>query len=150
MAILDRILDYQARAGQKYSQYFTRRNFIVLCASVITTVLVYSFSSELIDISRIHIQRIYSNSSHSSIDTVAYATFFSSKGQDSDEPDEYFNATRLLAYKLLYDTPETRTKINIPLVVMVTPYVAQWKRRILENDGCRVVEVQAVESENKL
>ena len=146
MAILDRILHHQSLARQKYSWYLIRRNVIVLCASVITTVLLYSFLSELIDLSQIHIQRIYSNDSHSSIGNVAYATFYAPRGQDLDEPDEYFNATRLLAYKLLYD-PETRTKINAPLVVMVTPYVAQWKRQILENDGCRVVEVQAVEGD---
>jgi len=74
----------------------------------------------------------------------AYATFLCSR-QETESYDDYFVATRVLTYQLLHD-PETRTNLNIPLVVIVPPHIPNWKRNRLREDGADVVEVQDVES----
>ncbi|ANB11547.1 acetylglucosaminyltransferase (predicted) [Sugiyamaella lignohabitans] len=60
-----------------------------------------------------------------------------------NEKDDFFNATRVLAYKLLRD-PKTKTQKDIPFLVMVTKTVDQWKRDQLMADGAHVFEVDYI------
>ncbi|RDW64045.1 hypothetical protein BP5796_10547 [Coleophoma crateriformis] len=57
-------------------------------------------------------------------------------GKDSDDlnDDDYFVATRMLVYQLLYD-PSTRTNNSYPVVILATQNVAQTKLDRLRNDG---------------
>ncbi|KAH7369418.1 nucleotide-diphospho-sugar transferase [Plectosphaerella cucumerina] len=73
----------------------------------------------------------------------AYATFLSGDADVAAQNDDYFRAARLLTYQLLH-AAETRTKAAIPLVVLVTSGVPQWKRDRLSRDGATVVEAEDV------
>ncbi|KAL2111891.1 hypothetical protein VUR80DRAFT_9102 [Thermomyces stellatus] len=76
----------------------------------------------------------------------AIATFLGSDTARKDE-DKYFVACRLLTYQLLYSN-ETRIRDElrdrIDWVVTVTADVAPWKRKQLEADGAKVVELEHV------
>ncbi|KAF2096726.1 nucleotide-diphospho-sugar transferase, partial [Rhizodiscina lignyota] len=91
-----------------------------------------------------------------STEKLAYVTFLSSSQPDwwtgwipFIEHDKYFTATRILAYQFLH-APTTRTRRRIPFVVMVTSDVEQRKRRRLEQDGARVVEVEDFEIDGEI
>jgi len=75
----------------------------------------------------------------------AYAAFLAAPQQESDvdADDNYFVATRMLAYQLLHD-PVTRTKQSIPFLVAVTDEVTQRKRDRLAADGAVVVPVEKI------
>jgi len=66
---------------------------------------------------------------------------------DTENPewDKYFTATRILTYQLVH-APETRTKVDIPLIVLVTSQLPLQYRRQLEREGAIVKEVQSVDS----
>ncbi|EGP86076.1 unnamed protein product [Zymoseptoria tritici ST99CH_1A5] len=72
----------------------------------------------------------------------AYVGFLAApeKASDNDDEDNYFVATRILAYSLLHD-PSTRTNTSIPFLVLVTEEVRQSKRTRLEMDGVTVIPV---------
>ncbi|KAI9785211.1 MAG: hypothetical protein M1839_000849 [Geoglossum umbratile] len=74
---------------------------------------------------------------------VAYATFLSTRIESETEDDPYFTAARVLTYQLLHH-PQTRTRRNIPLLVLVPPHVSQRKRDVLSREGATIVPVQAV------
>jgi len=59
--------------------------------------------------------------------------------QFKNSSDPYFDGARILAYQILH-APETRTKLNIPLVVFVHENVDQTKRERLKSDGAQVME----------
>ena len=63
-----------------------------------------------------------------------------------DEEDEYFVATRVLAYQLLH-SPDTATNLSIPFVVLVTPDVAESKVERLRKDGVTVKVVEKIEQQ---
>ncbi|KAH6675293.1 nucleotide-diphospho-sugar transferase [Plectosphaerella plurivora] len=73
----------------------------------------------------------------------AFATFLSGDADVATQNDDYFRAARLLTYQLLH-AAETRTHAKIPLVVLVTTGVPQWKRDRLTRDGATVVEAEDV------
>lgn len=64
----------------------------------------------------------------------AYATFLDSSS------DAYYNAVRVLAYQLLHN-PETRTSLDIPLLVFAAGDLSEEKRRNLSTEGTTVVLV---------
>jgi hypothetical protein len=72
----------------------------------------------------------------------AYATLLSSSA-DSSVKDAYFDAVRVLVYQILHH-PETRTSIDVPLLVLAAPGVSQEQKQILTAEGATVVPVQAV------
>lgn len=63
-----------------------------------------------------------------------------------DEEDEYFVATRVLAYQLLH-AQDTATNSSIPFVVLVTPDVAESKVERLRKDGATVKVVEKIKQE---
>ena len=63
-----------------------------------------------------------------------------------DEEDEYFVATRVLAYQLLH-AQDTATNSSIPFVVLVTPDVAESKVERLRKDGATVKVVEKIQQE---
>ncbi len=67
-------------------------------------------------------------------------------GNFPDEEDEYFVATRVLAYQLLH-SPDTATNSSIPFVVLVTPDVAESKVERLRKDGATVKVVEKIKQE---
>ena len=68
----------------------------------------------------------------------AFATLLASDATRPDDQDnmqdEYFIATRLLAYQILH-APETRSPANIPFLVLATKGVSEAKRERLRLDG---------------
>lgn len=64
----------------------------------------------------------------------------------ADEEDDYFIATRVLAYQLLH-APHTATNSHIPFIVLVTPDVAESKVERLRKDGATVKVVERIEQE---
>lgn len=60
-----------------------------------------------------------------------------------DEEDVYFMGARMLIYQLLHD-PETRSKANIPFIVLVTAAIEMKKREQLELDGATVIQVPSL------
>jgi alpha-N-acetylglucosamine transferase len=97
------------------------------------------------------VKHIQPHNYNSSLGNVACITFLSTRDDDENkrQEDPYFNATRLLAYKLLHD-PVTATKQGIPFLVMVTATVAQWKRDQLTKDGAHVFEIDYIEIDDAL
>ncbi|EME88017.1 glycosyltransferase family 8 protein [Pseudocercospora fijiensis CIRAD86] len=83
----------------------------------------------------------------------AYATFLaSSAGERDDEnisEDKYFVATRILAYQTLFNSiihaPETRTRNEIPFIVLVNEGVSEAKRERLRRDGAIIWEADPVD-----
>ena len=78
---------------------------------------------------------------------LAYMTFLSGTVANKSDPDinndPYFVATRLLAYQLMHQ-PETRTKTEIPFVILVSGDVPHEKRDRLAKDGATIIEVEYV------
>ncbi|TLD37730.1 Copper-transporting ATPase [Venturia nashicola] len=77
----------------------------------------------------------------------AYATFFSTRVDNDTVQDDYFTAVRVLTYQLLHH-PETRTKLNIPLLILVAPHVSEYKRQVLVGEGATIVPVELFLPEN--
>lgn len=82
----------------------------------------------------------------------AYVTFLagdastgSTNETENMNSDNYFLATRLLAYQILH-APETRITHSYDLVVLVTPQVSEAKRQRLRADGASVIEVHPLET----
>ena len=77
----------------------------------------------------------------------AFATLLASDAMHPDDQDnlhdEYFIATRLLAYQILH-APETRSD-NIPFIVLATKGVSEAKRERLRRDGAIVLAVETIE-----
>ena len=61
----------------------------------------------------------------------------------TDDEDEYFVGTRVLAYQLLH-APKTGTNTSIPFVVLATPDVPESKLERLRNDGATVKVVERI------
>ena len=61
----------------------------------------------------------------------------------SDDEDEYFVATRVLAYQLLH-SPTTASNSSIPFVVLCTPDLAKSKLERLRKDGATVKVVEKI------
>ncbi|KAF2723058.1 glycosyltransferase family 8 protein, partial [Polychaeton citri CBS 116435] len=75
----------------------------------------------------------------------AFVTFLagSSKSNDNttdDSQDGYFVGARILIYQLLH-AEDTRSRSNIPLIILVTPNVSERKRERMRQDGAIVVPV---------
>ncbi|KAI9799395.1 MAG: hypothetical protein M1833_004095 [Piccolia ochrophora] len=69
--------------------------------------------------------------------------------EDDDNLDNYFVATRILAYQLRH-VPETRSDPSIPFVVIVTAAVSQRKCDRLARDGATIVAVDKIFSSNEV
>lgn len=71
----------------------------------------------------------------------AFATFLASDAQESEDTvidnDLYFIATRILAYQILH-APETKSRTEIPFIVLVNEGVSEMKRERLRRDGAIV------------
>jgi alpha-N-acetylglucosamine transferase len=77
----------------------------------------------------------------------AFATFLSTRVQNETEDDPYFTAARVLAYQLLHH-PTTRTKNNIPLLVLTPSHVSQHKKDVLSREGAIIIPVEPVKPKN--
>lgn len=81
-------------------------------------------------------------------ESLAYMTFLvgtESDLTDSDiSHDNYFEAARLLGYQLLHNN-NTKTRLDIPFVVLVTPDVSEEKRARLVKDGATVIPVEILD-----
>lgn len=89
------------------------------------------------------------NSTKSKSPKYAYATFLSAR-IDNDtaiEDDVYFTATRVLTYQLLYQ-PQTRTREDIPFLIIVPPHVSEAKRKILSAEGATIIEAPLLNPTN--
>jgi alpha-N-acetylglucosamine transferase len=77
----------------------------------------------------------------------AFATLLASDAARPDDQgnlhDDYFIATRILAYQILH-APQTRSK-DIPFIVLTTKGVSEAKRERLRRDGAIVLTVDSVE-----
>jgi len=77
----------------------------------------------------------------------AFATLLASDATHPDDQDnlqdDYFIATRLLAYQILH-APETRSN-DIPFIVLATKGVSEAKRARLRHDGAIVLSVETIE-----
>ncbi|KAK0121808.1 hypothetical protein ONS95_010091 [Cadophora gregata] len=57
---------------------------------------------------------------------------------DHQDVDQYLTSTRMLNYQLRYDK-NTRSRKEIPFLVVVTPEILPWKRKLLEREGATVI-----------
>jgi alpha-N-acetylglucosamine transferase len=77
----------------------------------------------------------------------AFATLLATDAMHPDDQDnmrdDYFIATRLLAYQILH-APETRSN-NIPFIVLATKGVSEAKRERLRRDGAIVLAVETIQ-----
>lgn len=80
----------------------------------------------------------------------AFATFLASDFTDSPDEiidnDEYFVATRILAYQILH-APDTKSPSGIPFIVLVNEGVSEAKRERLRRDGAIVWQPKHGESD---
>lgn len=86
------------------------------------------------------------NPSDNGTERRAYATLLTTRITNLDQDDRYFTAARVLAYQLLYQQ-DTRTNLQIPFLVFVTPHVSAEKRAILADEGATVVTLNLLEPE---
>jgi alpha-N-acetylglucosamine transferase len=77
---------------------------------------------------------------------LAYMTLLTATMDAPENPaeDHYFMATRILGYQLMHQ-PSTKTRRNIPFVVLVTEDVKQDRRDLLTKDGAKVLQVENVD-----
>lgn len=73
----------------------------------------------------------------------AYATFLSTSQEDKPD-DSYFTACRTLVYQLLHH-PKTKTKRNIPLLILTPPHAHTRKLDMLTDEGAKVIKVEAMD-----
>jgi alpha-N-acetylglucosamine transferase len=123
---------------------FWRKNILTVVALVFTSLMLvhYLFSTRSVVDSTIDFLPIPTTPQEpvQEPSKYAYATFFSTR-VDNDTADEpYFTATRVLTYQLLY-RPETRTRKNIPFLIIVPPHVSERKIKILRDEGATVLVV---------
>jgi alpha-N-acetylglucosamine transferase len=73
----------------------------------------------------------------------AYATFLSSRPEPTDviEKDPYVLATRVMGYQLLHH-PVTKTRMNIPFLVITPPHVPDSIMKLLVSEGATVIQVE--------
>lgn len=76
----------------------------------------------------------------------AYATYFSGS-EDESRNEHHFTAVRVLAYQLLHH-PTTRSNMDVPFLVLVSPQISEEKRRTLLNDGALVIPIEPLEPRN--
>lgn len=78
----------------------------------------------------------------------AFATFLASDSLDAQDTaidsDDYFVATRILAYQILH-APETKSASRIPFIVLVNEGVSEAKRERLRRDGAIVWEAGQID-----
>ncbi|KAH8598349.1 nucleotide-diphospho-sugar transferase [Bisporella sp. PMI_857] len=78
---------------------------------------------------------------------LAYAIYLSGTSapetDNSIDADNYLIATRILIYQLLY-APSTRTKLNIPVLILATPDVDDHKLERLAKDGASIIRLDFV------
>jgi len=82
----------------------------------------------------------------------AFATLLapnSMKGVNQSDiaSDNYFLSTRILNYQLKYSNHTRYHDPNVPFLVLCPPGVAENKRRILEEEGAKIVPVERVEAD---
>jgi len=113
-----------------------RANFVA-----ISCVLVFSFI--LLSLKYHHIPRsaLPLSSSLQTQPRYAYATFLSSRPTGEIEKDPYVLATRVLGYQLLHH-PITKTRRNIPFLVITPPHVPDPIMKLLVSEGATVIQVQ--------
>jgi len=74
---------------------------------------------------------------------LAYATILTSSEADHDA---YFLSARILNYQLLHANSTSTTSLT-PFLILVTPAIPFWKRKILANEGATIVEVEKLHME---
>lgn len=125
------------------SRRFLQLIFLVACLLTVVNVTLfwpeiqYNFPSEWL-----------TQSPNPNEPKLAFATILSSYNKriyTADEPDDYFVSVRLLNYQIQHDKV-TRTKRQIPFLVLVTPDILPWKRQQLEKEGATVVPVDKIVS----
>jgi alpha-N-acetylglucosamine transferase len=140
-----------------------RRHCLILIATVgvsCATLLFYLSTRELLPesinvpyVTIPHVSEILptfgDNSTRQTSQKYAFATFLSTRIDDATAYDEdiYFTATRVLTYQLLY-RPETRTRRDIPFLIIVPPHVSKAKRDILSSEGATIIEVPLLNPDN--
>ncbi|KAF1961544.1 nucleotide-diphospho-sugar transferase [Byssothecium circinans] len=80
---------------------------------------------------------------------LAIVTFLSGTldKEDNWEDDEYFSATRLLAWQLLHSPATKIRRQNLDFYVIVTPSVSKSRRERLEKDGAKLWPVEFLYAE---
>ncbi|KAG8528172.1 uncharacterized protein KY384_007089 [Bacidia gigantensis] len=135
----------------------TLTTFIFVAVALISfSLLVFTPRSTLPSLGRFH--KYQTSKSHgkspaptgnSQGSSHAYVAFlqdhWTHENTTSDEDDEYFVATRVLAYQLMH-APKTKANASIPLVVACTPRVKESKKERLAKDGAMIVDVDYVEN----
>ena len=130
----------------------TRRFQAALLVVFITGFYILTFSPYRLNIRLPSYSYTPASSLSSSHSPYAYVTLLApnpkldDKNALPDEEDEYFVATRVLAYQLLY-APHTATDSHIPLVVLVTPDVAESKIERLRKDGATVKVIEKIKQD---
>ncbi|KAI9698102.1 MAG: hypothetical protein M1820_007610 [Bogoriella megaspora] len=75
---------------------------------------------------------------------LAYATYLTgTEAEPEDLWDKYLVGVRMLGYQIMHN-PSTRTKRNIPFIVMVTDEVPEIKRQRLQDDGFKVIPIEHI------
>jgi alpha-N-acetylglucosamine transferase len=64
--------------------------------------------------------------------------------QDDIDADDYFLATRLLNYQIRHSKSTKYHDSYVPLLVLVTPEVAENKRRMLTKEGATIIPVEPI------
>ena len=116
----------------------TRSIFTIAALSLSVSILFFYFRSQalaVVPLSIPHLNRLGSKPYY------AYSTFLSSRLTNDTEDDPYFTATRVLAYQILHQ-PDTRTRENIPFLVLVSPHISIRRRQILTDEGATVIAVE--------
>lgn len=155
---------YQARISTLIAWAFRSKVVLFTCASLL--ILFTFFYSPIRATSEEHIgispdavaeaiELPLSTSQEPSLERVnskyAFATFLAGQADDADERsrsinDQYFIATRILAYQFLHAT-ETRSRDrSIPFIVLVTDNVNEERRARLRRDGAIIVPAELITS----
>jgi len=116
---------------------------IISCSFVIFYLSTQEFLPESVTIPHVseYLPSFSGNITKTEAPKYAFATFLSTRIEDdmTIEDDVYFTAARVLIYQLLYH-PRTRTRHNIPFIIIVPPHVSALKRGILSSEGATVIE----------
>ncbi|KAL5322687.1 hypothetical protein ACEPPN_010662 [Leptodophora sp. 'Broadleaf-Isolate-01'] len=62
---------------------------------------------------------------------------------DAHEVDQYLTSTRMLNYQLRH-SKTTRSRREVPFLVIVTPDIVPWKRKLLEREGSTVIFAERI------
>jgi alpha-N-acetylglucosamine transferase len=130
-----------ARVFSRFSSRLTIRVILAVC---LAPLLVYIFAPFYDIRSSYPISSTHSGRSRNAFAVLLAANTRPGADQTDMDSDNYFLATRVLNYQLRHSVNTRYSDSRTPFLVLVTPEVADNKRKLLTKEGAKVIPVENI------